>query len=401
MQELQAELIWRGKERELMHSPAFSANSVTGCLVEEPALGHGDRGDNRIIHGDNLPTLAALAKEMSGQVQCAYIDPPYATGASFEHYDDDADLPGWLAMMHPRLVLIRRLLAEDGVLFVQIDGRQLGYLKVLLDEVFGRRRWLNDIVWKRRGGSANPSSRLNNVTDFIVCYGKSQRAALRPVFSRHDAHTCAYVSRRFCHLHEGKRFMLAPVERNRALGDRPPLRYEYAGYTPRHGWMMKRDKLEKLDAAGRLHWNSKGRPNRRVFLDEYAGQPVGNLWTDIKVINPMSRERLAVDGQKPEALVRRILQMSTAPGDLVLDAFAGSGTTAAVAHKMKRRWIVIEQSPACRGALLPRLCRVIDGADPIGISEVEGWTKGGGFRFFRVDAGSPAARNLRKGSRRT
>jgi adenine-specific DNA-methyltransferase len=373
MQSVEAMLTWPDKQREPSVLPAQ--------LIEEPASAYGDRSDNRIIHGDNLPAMAALAAELAGRVQCAYIDPPYATGTSYDHYDDDADLTGWLAMMHPRLRLLHRLLADDGVLFVQIDGRQLGYLKVMLDEVFGRRNWLNDIVWKRRGGSANPTSRLNNVTDYIVCYGKSDQSALRPVYSRHDAHTQAYIDRRFRHVHEGSRYMLAPVERNKALGDRPPLRYEYRGYTPRHGWMMKRDKLEQLDAAGRLHWNSKGRPNRRVFLDDYAGQPVGNLWTDIKVINPMSRERLTFDGQKPEALLRRILQLCTNPGDIVLDAFAGSGTTAAVAHKMHRRWIAIEQSSACRKVLLPRLRRVVDGTDPAGITPAEGWAGGGGFLF--------------------
>ena len=378
MQGVPTELTWSGKDT--------GAVVPAARLIEDVAEAYGDRGDNRIVHADNLPALSALLQEKSGQVKCAYIDPPYNTGLAFDHYRDDADLPGWLAMMHPRLILLRQMLREDGVLFVQIDGRQVGYLKVLLDEVFGRSRWINDIVWKRRGGSANPNARLNNVIDFILCYGKSDQAALRPVFSRNDEHTRTYITRRFRHVHQGKRFMLAPVERNAALGDRPGLRYEYRGYTPRHGWMMRRAKLEQLDATGRLHWNSKGRPNRRVFLDDYPGQPIGNLWTDVKVINPMSRERLAFDGQKPEALLRRLLLLCTEPGDLVLDAFAGSGTTAATAHKMKRRWIAVEQGAHCREMLVPRLRRVVDGTDPGGITQQEGWTGGGGFRLFHLDA---------------
>jgi adenine-specific DNA-methyltransferase len=376
MQAPRIELNWPGKGDPL---PAAAR------LVEEAALGHGDRLDNRVIQGDNLPVLAALEGELAGQVKCACIDPPYNTGASFEHYDDGGSLAEWLAMLHPRLVLLRRLLRDDGVLFVQIDGRALGYAKVLLDEVFGRARWVNDIVWKRRGGSANPNARLNNVTDFILCYGKTDRAGLAPVFTRDDAHTRAYVRERFRHVHQGRRFMLAPVERNAALGDRPALRYAYRGYTPAHGWMMSRARLEALDAAGRLHWNSKGRPNRRVFLDDYPGQPVGNLWTDVKVINPMARERLAFEGQKPEALLRRLLQTGSAAGDLVLDAFAGTGTTAAAAHKMRRRWLVIEQGAHCRDLIVPRLRRVIDGEDPAGVTRAEGWAGGGGFRFFRAE----------------
>jgi adenine-specific DNA-methyltransferase len=369
------QLVWPGKS---------AAVPAPARLEEEPGLAHG-LGDNRIIQGDNLPVLAALAGELAGQVACVYIDPPYNTGTSFDHYADDADRTAWLDRLYPRLVLLRRLLRADGLLFVQIDGRQLGYLKVLLDEVFGQRRWLNDIVWKRRGGSANPTSRLNNVTDFLVCYGAGEGAAMRRAHSRDDEHTRAYVRQRFCHLHQGRRFMLAPVERNAALGERPGLRYEYNGYLPRHGWMMSRGRLAALDAAGRLHWNSKGRPCRRVFLDDYPGQPVGNLWTDIKVINPMSRERLAFEGQKPEALLRRVLHLSTAPGDLVLDAYAGTGTTAAAAHKMGRRWIAVEQGEQCRRIIVPRLRRVVDGADPAGITAVEGWTGGGGFRFYRAE----------------
>ena len=148
--------------------------------------------------------------------------------------------------------------------------------------------------------------------------------------------------------------------------------------------MMSRSNLERMDAESRLHWNSKGRPNRRVFLDEYRGQPVGNLWTDIKVINPMSTERLDFDGQKPEKLLQRVLQLSTQPGDIVLDAFAGTGTTGAVAQKMNRRWIMIEMGQQCHTHLIPRLRRVIDGEDRGGITESTGWQGGGGFRLFRL-----------------
>jgi adenine-specific DNA-methyltransferase len=146
--------------------------------------------------------------------------------------------------------------------------------------------------------------------------------------------------------------------------------------------MMSRAKLERLDAEGRLHWNRRGRPNRRVFLDDYRGQPVGNLWTDIKVINPMARERLDFEGQKPEALLQRILQLSTRPGDLVLDPFAGSGTTGAVAHKMGRRWLLIERGPHCASIIAPRLRRVIDGTDTGGIAPMA--PPGGGLLFERA-----------------
>jgi adenine-specific DNA-methyltransferase len=176
MQARRAELIWQGKN--LGEPPSAH-------LVEEPDLAHGVSGDNRIIHGDNLAALSALVEELVGQIKCVYIDPPYNTGSVFGHYSDDDNLSEWLSMIHPRLVLLRRLLSDEGVLFVQIS-RQVGYLKVLLDEVFGPARWLNDVVWKRRGGSANAETRLNNVTDFILCSARlddesRQAGAARPV----------------------------------------------------------------------------------------------------------------------------------------------------------------------------------------------------------------------------
>jgi adenine-specific DNA-methyltransferase len=369
-------LTWPGKG--ILPAPAPCA------LVEDETLRCGEvppAGANRLIHGDNLPALAALLPELAGQVKCVYIDPPYNTGAAFAHYDDGLDQAPWLSMMAARLPLLRELLRPDGLLFAQIGPGQLAYLKVLLDEVFGRARWVNDIVWKRRGGSANPRERLNTVTDFILCYARAE-AVLYPVHALDD-NTRAYIATRFVHTHQGRRYMLAPVERNARRGVRENLRYEYAGYRPRYGWMMSRAKLEALDAAGRLHWNGCGRPNRRVFLDDYRGQPVGNLWTDIKVINPMAAERLDFAGQKPEALLRRVLELSTRPGDLVLDAFAGSGTTGAVAHKMGRRWVLIEQGEHCRTLIAPRLARVVAGADLGGIKAV-GWQGGGGFRFYRL-----------------
>ncbi len=380
------QLTWPGKEGPPRPAPCL--------LVEDEALSYRGAGtpgpcDNRLIWGDNLPALAALAGEMAGQVKCVYIDPPYNTGTSFAHYADGLTHSAWLSNLAVRLGLLRELLAPDGFLFVQIDSREQAYLKVLLDEVFGRARWVNDVVWKRRGGSANPVGRLNNVTDFILWYANGDACPIEAVYVRDDENTRAYVAERFVHLHEGRRCMLAPVERNAALGERANLRYEYKGYLPRYGWMMSRPKLERLDAEGRLHWNGRGRPNRRVFLDDYRGQPVGNLWTDVKVINPMARERLDFEGQKPEALLQRILQLSTRPGDLVLDAYAGTGTTGAVAHKMGRRWLLIEQGAQCASIIAPRLRQVIDGTSVGGI--VPSVSPGGGFRFERV-VPDPAAR---------
>jgi len=343
-----------------------------------------DLFDNRLIFGDNLLALKALEPEFAGRIKCIYIDPPYNTRGAFAHYGDSVEHSLWLAFIGERLALLRRLLREDGFIFVQIDNNEMAYLKVLMDELFGRRHFINDIIWKRRGGSANPNHRLNNVTDYILWYSKSDCYRIAPLHSKGDENTRAYIARRFVNEHEGRKYMLAPIERNEKLGLRETMRYEYKGYTPRWGWMMSRENLERLDAANRLHWNSRNRPNRRVFLEDYEGQPIPNLWTDIKVINPMASERLEFDGQKPEALIRRILALTTDPGDWVLDSFAGSGTTAAVAHKMGRRWIIIEVGEHCHTHAMPRLKRVIDGEDQGGITGAVDWRGGGGFRYFRA-----------------
>lgn len=370
------ELNWIGKNNPPNVEPRI--------LLHEKNFDYGDtNSENILIHGDNLLALKSLEQNFAGKIKCVYIDPPYNTGAAFEHYDDNLEHSIWLNLMAARLKILKNLLRDDGSIFIQIDNNEMAYLKVLCDEIFGRQNFVNDIIWKRRGGSANPNNRLNNVTDFILWYSKSQNYEIYPVYTKDDENTQAYIEERFKNEFNGERYMLAPVERNAKLGMRETMRYEYNGYIPKWGWMMSRENLEKLDKENRLHWNSKGRPNRRVFLKDYKGQPVGNLWTDIFVINPMSNERLDFDGQKPEALIERILTLATNPGEIVLDSFLGSGTTAAVAHKMGRRWIGIELEKTCYTHCIPRLKKVIDGEQG-GISKNVGWQGGGGFKFFEL-----------------
>ena len=376
MQKQKLELTWVGKNNQPDIEPRI--------LLHNKDFDYGDIDtENILIRGDNLLALKALEQGFAGKVKCIYIDPPYNTGSAFEHYDDNIEHSIWLNLMAARLKILKNLLSNDGSIFIQIDNNEMAYLKVLCDEIFSRQNFVNDIIWKRRGGSANPNNRLNNVTDFILWYAKSQDYKIFPVYTKDDENTQTYIAERFKYEFNGERYMLAPVERNAKLGMRETMRYEYNGYTPKWGWMMSRENLEKLDKEDRLHWNSKGRPNRRVFLKDYKGQPVGNLWTDIFVINPMSNERMDFDGQKPEALIQRILTLTTNDGDLVLDSFLGSGTTAAVAHTMGRRWIGIELENTCYSHCIPRLKKVIDGEQG-GISKNVGWQGGGGFKFYEL-----------------
>ena len=381
------ELTWVGKYEEKAIEPRI--------LVEDPEKSYGDpHSENMLIHGDTLIALQALQQDFAGRIKCIYIDPPYNTGSAFEYYDDGVEHSIWLSMMRPRLQLLRSLLTDDGFLFAQIDDNEQAYLKVLLDEVFGRDCYVNQIVWKRRGGSANPSNRLNNVTDYILVYTKTPGTLIYPVFSKDDENTQKYIAERFRFTDEnGRRYMKSPIQ---SPNPRPNLMYEYKGYrVPAKGWSISREVMEKWDAEGRLAFpDDKSKTiNRKIYLDEYKGQPISSLWTDIFVINPMSNERVDFDGQKPEALIQRVLLLATQEGDWVLDSFLGSGSTAVTAHKMKRRWIGIEMGEQVYSLCKKRVDAAIDG-EQNGISKAVDWQGGGGYHFYEL-APSLLVRNER------
>lgn len=331
---------------------------------------------NRLIYGDNLLAMAALlagsaeTSSLRGQIDLIYIDPPFDSKADyrskivladdsieqlptaleqFAYSDTWADgTASYLGSIVPRLYLMKELLSPEGNIFVHLDWHVSHYVKIVMDTIFGRDNFKNDIVWKRKGGSANPSNQFGIVTDNILFYSKSDHSYFSPSYSLDNEEAKTYIKERFRNEFEGRKYMLAPIERNAALGIRPNLKYDYKGYTPTYGWMMSREKLEQFDAENKLHWNSRGKPNRRVFLDEYKGQPTENLWTDIYVINPMARERVNYDTQKPEALLTRVIETACRPGGRVADFYSGSGTTAAVAEKLGFKWVVSDLGkPAC------------------------------------------------------
>lgn len=371
------ELTWVGKNNP--------PNVESRILIHDKNFDYGDTDTkNILIHGDNLLALKSLEQNFAGKIKCVYIDPPYNTGSAFEHYNDNLEHSIWLNFMAARLKILKNLLRDDGSIFIQIDNNEMAYLKVLCDEIFGRNNFVNDIIWKRRGGSANPNNRLNNLTDFILWYAKSSEMKINPVFSKEDENTKKYISERFKFKDEnGRIYMKSPIQ---SPNLRKNLIYDYKGYrVPAKGWSISKEIMEKWDAEGRLAFpDDKSKTiNRKIFLDEYKGQPIGNLWTDIFVINPMSSERIDFDGQKPEALIERILTLASNEGDIILDSFLGSGTTAAVAHKMNRNWIGIELEKTCYTHCIPRLKKVIDGEQG-GISKNIGWKGGGGFKFYEL-----------------
>ncbi len=374
------ELTWYGKDEPIRVEPRLLIeNTELSNTAADPET------QNMLIHGDNLLALKALESKFAGQVKCIYIDPPYNTGSAFEHYDDNLEHSTWLNLMRPRLEILKNLLSDDGFIFAQIDTYEMAYLKVLMDEIFGRKNFVNDIVWKRKGGSVNPRNRLNNNTDYILWYAKTELATITPVYSLDDDETQEYINKRFTHTDEnGRKYRLSPII---SPTYSPTLVYEYKGYTPpKNGWSLSLAKMQQFEEEGRLYMpeNKSQRIQRKQFLDEYKGRPVGNLWADINVINPMSTERLDFVGQKPEALIERVLTLATQPGDLILDSFLGSGTTAAVAQKMGRRWIGVEMGNHAYTHCKVRMDKVIAGEDPGGITKAQSWQGGGGYRFYEV-----------------
>lgn len=352
--------------------------------------------ENLIIRGNNLLALHSLYKRFAGQVKLIYIDPPYNTGSDSFRYNDNFNHSTWLSFMKSRLEIAKKLLSQDGSIFIQIDDFEAAYLKVLMDNIFGRENFRNQITWKRRGGSANPSNRLNNVTDYILWYTKTNNFQYEPVFSLDDENTQNYIKERFINIDEdGRYFMKSPLQ---SPNPRPNLMYDYKGYkTPQNGYSISRELMEQWDKEGKLWFpeDKNQNINRKIYKDEYNGQPISSLWVDISVINPMSKERGEFEGgQKPEALIQRILKMVTKEDDLVLDYHIGSGTTAATCHKLYRQYIGIEQMDYIKNISVERLKKVIGKRtkpkgelleklefDEGGISKSVNWQGGGSFIY--------------------
>ncbi|KQT09037.1 DNA methylase N-4 [Methylobacterium sp. Leaf399] len=388
------ELTWVGKEKRPRLEPRI--------LLEEPELSHhaGHRGerdvfDNRLIQGDNLLALKALEAEFAGQVKCVFIDPPYNTGSAFAHYDDGMEHSLWLSMMRDRLELIRRLLSPDGSLWVTLDDNEAHYFKVMADEVFGRECFVTNVVWEKSDSPRNSARQFSTDHDHVIVYAKGPEWVPRRLARTEEANAIyanpdddprgpwlpgdPYANKPYS---KGLYKMVGPTGRTFSP---PPGRY----------WRVSEERLRELDQNGRVWWgpNRSARPSIKRYLNEVGDLVPRTLWSKNDVgSNRTSKNELralfpgdvSFDTPKPEALLKRVLDLATNPGDLVLDSFAGSGTTGAVAHKMGRRWIMVELGKHAQTHIVPRLCKVVDGTDPGGITEVAGWKGGGGFRFFRL-----------------
>ena len=359
--------------------------------------------DNLLIQGDNLEALKELLPFYRGQVKCIFIDPPYNTKSAFEHYDDNLEHAQWLSMMLPRLQLLRELLREDGSIWVTIDDNEGHYLKVLMDEVFGRGNFVSTVIWQKKYAPKSDSKYLSESHDFILGYAKKLSALTINRLKKGDKQNDRYTNKDNdprgpwkpdnVLRTEARDYAIFPVRLPSGREVLPP---------NGTSWRYTKDKFAELIADNRVWFglDGNGRPAYKRFLSEVTdSMPATTIWTFDEVgHNDESKKEMRglfsddlFGTPKPERLLQRILHIATNEGDLVLDSFLGSGTTAAVAHKMGRRWIGIEMGEHAATHCLPRLQKVLDGEQG-GISKAVGWGQdkdgapfaGGGFRFMRL-----------------
>ncbi len=333
------------------------------------ASGRDTEWRNRLIWGDKKYVLPSLLPEFAGKVNLIYIDPPFGTGADFslmasipesddffekqpsileqKAYRDTwgGGVDSYARWFYEAAVCLRDLLPEDGSLYVHLDFNVGHYVKVVLDEIFGLPSFRNEIVWRRTSAHANVSQRYGNVHDVLLYYTKSEKFTWNQQFAPYDDE---YIATFFDQVDEkGRRYARRDLTAGMDRASKGQI-YTWKGITPPPSrcWSMTKDKMDALDAAGKIHWPQKtgGMPRLKLYPEELPGTPLQDLWSNIPQLHNLAAERLGYPTQKPEVLLERVIKTSSNEGDLVLDCFVGSGTTAAVAEKLNRRWIACDLS---------------------------------------------------------
>lgn len=389
------ELTWIGKEKRPKLEPRI--------LLEEPGKSYhakhrvtdSDIFDNRLIFGDNLLALKALEQEFAGKVKCVFIDPPYNTGAAFAHYDDGVEHSVWLGLMRDRLEIVKRLLSEDGSLWITIDDNEAHYLKVLCDEIFGRANFVANVIWEKADSPRNSARQFSTDHDHLLVFSKNPEWVPKKLGRTEEANSI------YSNPDDDPRGSWLPGD---PYANKPYSKglYSITGPTgrvfsppPGRFWRISEEKFRELEAEGRIWWGPTraARPSIKRYLSEVGDLVPRTLWSKNDVgSNRTSKNEMralfpgdsSFDTPKPEKLIERLINIATNTGDLVLDSFAGSGTTGAVAHKMGRRWIMVELGDHCHTHIIPRLKKVIDGEDKGGITESVNWQGGGGFRYYKL-----------------
>lgn len=394
------ELTWIGKDIRPKLEPRILLEDPAKSYHAQHRIGENDIFDNRLIFGDNLLALKALEQEFAGKVKCVFIDPPYNTGSAFTHYDDGVEHSIWLSLMRDRLEIIRRLMSDDGSLWITIDDNECHYLKVLCDEIFGRGNFVTSFAWEKDQARHNDAV-ISGAHDHILLYAKNLNIwkRIRNLLPREEANNERYKNTdddpRGPWLQGACSTAKSGTEKNRYPVKLP------SGRTivppPGNYWRFAESTLKQAQEDNRVYFGKDGDrlPIIKSYLSEVQDGFVPKTWwpaDEVGSNQAAKRDHLRkllvgiepFSTPKPEGLIHRIFSISTNLGDLVLDSFAGSGTTGAVAHKMGRRWIMIELGEHCHTHIIPRLHKVIDGADQGGISKTVNWQGGGGFRYYRL-----------------
>ncbi|GLZ26101.1 site-specific DNA-methyltransferase [Stutzerimonas stutzeri] len=402
MSKQKLELTWIGKDKRPKLEPRI--------LLEDPAKSYhashrvteNDIFDNRLIFGDNLLALKALEQEFAGKVKCVFIDPPYNTGSAFTHYDDGLEHSIWLGLMRDRLEVIKRLLSEDGSLWITIDDNEAHYLKVLCDEVFGRANFVSNAIWQKKYAPANDALWLSDSHDHILIYAKNKDSWRPNKLARTADQDSLYKNP-----DNDPRgpWMSDNYTCAKTADERPNLYYPVINPNTGEKILPKKTRVWAFDQStharhvseNMIYWGKDGNnstPRLKKFLSQLKapGRVPTTIWPydEVGHNQDANREQQSLNPKdpfktpKPERLIERIITLATNPGDLVLDSFAGSGTTGAVAHKMGRRWIMVELGGHCHTHIIPRLQKVIDGTDQGGISKAVNWQGGGGFRYYKL-----------------
>lgn len=404
------ELTWIGKESTPRLEPRILLEDAAKSYHAKARVSESDIFDNRLICGDNLLGLRALQHEFTGRIKCIFIDPPYNTGSAFAQYDDGVEHSIWLSLMRDRLTLLRALLAIDGSIWITIDDSEGHYLKVLCDEIFGRSNFIGTITWQKTTSVHNNAVLFSSATDMLLVYAKDVTQFKMGRIPRTERNTGDYSNPdndprgpwTSSPLHvsltsgqRGKQFAASGT----SSGLFPIISPHGQKIHPPKGrcWGYSEKTIEMFKEKNLIWWGKDGRnqPRLKRFLRENKeGVVPTTLWLSEEVghnqeakaenaiLLPDVKDLFATP--KPERLLKRVLELSTNEGDLVLDSFSGSGTTGAVAHKMARRWLMVEFGEHCHTHIIPRLRKVVDGADQGGISEAVGWKGGGGFRYYRL-----------------
>jgi len=390
------ELTWVGKENRPRLEPRILLEDQEKSCHAQQRVSEKDIFDNRLIFGDNLLALKALEQEFTGKIKCVFIDPPYNTGSAFTHYDDGLEHSIWLSLIRDRLELIHTLLSNDGSLWITIDDNEAHYLKVLCDEIFGRKNFVANVIWEKKFSPQNDAKWLSDSHDHILVYAKEKEIWRPNLLPRTDEMDARYKN---------------PDNDPRGIwtsGDLSVKTYtpstDYPITTPSsrvvnppagYCWRVSKEKFAEMIQDNRIWFgpNGKNVPRIKRFLSEVQeGSVSKTIWlrTQVGDNQDAKRETKAFNDSdvfttpKPERLIQRILSLASSPGDWVLDSFSGSGPTGAVAHKMGRRWIMVELGEHCHTHIIPRMKKVIDGDDPGGITKAVGWKGGGGFRYYRL-----------------